>query len=114
MNNDNYNNEIDNSYESNWDELSREWDELLSKVDTETEEERVTKMGTVMSMFQDDIAEVSSISTLDLEPLSRKEVAYILERTWETVKRIRMEVECYLLDAISRKAEREYKELNHE
>lgn len=117
MNNDNYNNynnEIDNSYEPNWDELSSKWDELFSKVETETEEERATKMGMVMSMFKDDIAEVSSISTLDLDSMSRKEVAYILERTWETIKRIRMEVDCYLLDAISRKAGREYKELEHE
>lgn len=80
----------------------------------ESSDEHERNMSMVMSMFQDDIAEVSSISTLDLEPMSRREVAYILERTRETIERIRMEVDCYLLDAISRKAEREYKELNHE
>lgn len=80
----------------------------------ESSDEHERNMSMVLSMFQDDIAEVSSISTLDLEPMSRREVAYILERTRETLERIRMEVDCYLLDAISRKAEREYKELNHE
>lgn len=102
------NNETINYNEFNWDAL------FNLDIMPESSDEHERNMSMVMSMFQDDIAEVSSISTLDLETMSRREVAYILERTRETIERIRMEVDCYLLDAISRKAEREYKELNHE
>ena len=104
---------MNNNETINYDELN--WDALFNlDIMPESSDEHERNMSMVMSMFQDDIAEVSSISTLDLEPMSLREVAYILERTRETLERIRMEVDCYLLDAISRKAEREYKELNHE
>ena len=87
----------------NWEGLT--YDEIFSEPKHKTEEEYTMEIERLRSMLNDDIAEVSSILTINFGELTISEIASMLERTSETLEGICMGVDALLNCAIIRQAE---------